>query len=842
MLFKAATLATALVSFHQTLRGAELTPTAPVAGKAGVHWQHPAGFVTEDTLAEVRTKIAAQDWARRLYESRKQTLRPWLEIPSAKLKEVFPKRRGNVYHNFSCPQDRCRLTFNPLDAREFKCPVCAKTFSPETGSGVYAAADRYHGTMYDGWICLFHLNASEAAADLGIVSRTESSEAQRYADRAIELLMLYAEVLPQIPTKFDADRQMSVLLTYHREGDNKVLNDLTVAYELVRDRMTPDQRSRFERLVLRRMLDDLMLERIYTYNHNNVYQWHRTILQAALALEREDLVDWCFGFEAWDPAKEPEHHSIRRILATHFRPDGAYWEMCSGYHLYPLNALCELAVLSRNLARMDAARFPAERYDLTDDRNAGHQVIRNALHWFMSLAPPDRVMPTVGDSMAPRGGMADYYATAEAGYRFFGLKAVGDYPQLREGKRTWAAVLYGAPQIVESPQPFTSSHLSSGWVSLRNEWQGNKVWVGLNALIPGGGHQHADRLTLLSHSHGQLLALEKATPYNESVTRVLGTLSPSHNTVTVDLQSQRKGDTLKGDEIPKVAFFFTSRLGQFAELHADHLYRQTRVYRRSVALIEDFYVDCFRVGGGTNFDWMIHHAGPAPTLSTPMRDGTFTPKDWLANGGERVQQATVSGPWEARWKVGEVASRLTMLGSEPTTVFSLETYPVDNAVVTPRNPPCQTLCVRRQASGVFLAVGDAWRDEPNLRAMAAGQGGESLVLKTKSNTYHLLIGQGRASFADGVSLTSDAAFTLLRNTNAVMLIHATRLEAQTPEGTLSIRLEKPVSLAAEFTEGTIKQELAGDIQYDTAGGVDRLRPVPEARVEIGGNLWRGAQR
>jgi MoxR-like ATPase len=90
--------------------------------------------------------------------------------------------------------------------------------------------------------------------------------------------------------------------------------------------------------------------------------------------------------------------------------------------------------------------------------------------------------------------------------------------------------------------PFTSSQLSSGWVSLRNEWQGNRAWIGLNALIPGGGHQHADRLTLLSYQQGQLLALEKATPYNESVTRNLGTLSPSHSTVTVDGTTHRMAD------------------------------------------------------------------------------------------------------------------------------------------------------------------------------------------------------------------------------------------------------------------------------------------------------------
>ena len=816
--------------------------TAHSTTNAPIHWQHPAGFVTKETLTEIKSKLASEDWAKRVYANRKQALQPWLDISSAKLREVFPKHRGNVYHNFSCPQDRCRLNFNPLESGDFKCPICSKTFPPETDAGIYPAKDRYHGTMYDGWICLFHLTASDALAGMGVLSHTESANAPAYASRTIELLMIYAEVLPQLTTKFDNDRQMSVLLTYHREGDNKILNDLAIAYELVRDRMTPDQRARFEQNVLRRMLDDLMLERIYTYNHNNVYQWHRTILQVALALEREELIDWSYGFAKWSPESEPDHHSIRKILATHFKPDGAYWEMCSGYHLYPLNALCELAVTSRNLARMDAARWPATNYDLTDPTNPGHQVIRNALHWFMSLAPPDRVMPTIGDSMAPRAGMADYFATAETGYRFFGLSAVGDYPQLREGKRVWDALLYGAPRIEQSPEPMTSSFLSSGWVSLRSEWLGNKTWIGLNGLIPGGGHQHADRLTLLSHSQGQLLALEKATPYNESVTRVLGTLSQSHNTVTVDQQSQKQGEALKGDQIPRVTQFFTSRLAQFAELNADHLYPQTRIYRRAVAVIEDFYVDCFHVEGGTNFDWMFHHAGWVQSLGLSMEKGIFTPSEWLANGSEIVLRGTAISPWDVLWKVAEVTSRLTMLGNEPTTVFSVKTFPVDNAVVTPRNPACPTLCVRRERAGRFVAVGDAWRTEPNLQSVTASADGMGLVLRSKSNTYHVLLGPGRAEFTDGFTMSSDANFALVQNTNAVMLIHGSKFTLQSSTGELKVQLDQPANLAAEFENGAIVKKISGDIEYDTYGGVDHARPVPDVKVDFSGRLWSPATK
>ena len=814
------------------------TNPAPDSTHATAHWQHPAGLVTSESIAEIKAKLASQDWARRTYASQKAALDPWLAASSEKLRAAFPTRRGNVYHNFSCPTDRCRLLFDPFSPAAFGCPLCRQTFAPETNAGIYPPGDRYHGTMYDGWACLFYETAGGIAAAMGIAARVDSTSAQQYFQRGVEILLLYADTIEHLPTRTDPDPQFSVLLTYHREGDSAVLNDLACAYELLRIAMAPDQRARFERVVLRRMLDDLMLERIYTYNHNNLYQWHRTILQTALALERADLIDWSFGYSQWTPQREPDHHSIRRLLATHFKPDGAYWEMCSGYHLYPLNALCELAVVSRNLALMDSTRFPANDYDLTSSSNPGGQVICNALHWFIALAMPDRTMPTVGDSMAPRAGMDDYYATAEVGYRFFDLKAVGDYERFRNGQRTWAALLYGAPQIVQHPLPFTSSFLSSGWVSLRSSGPDDHAWVGLNALIPGGGHQHADRLTLLNYSQGQLQALEKATPYNENVTRNLGTFSPSHNTVTVDMTTQKHGNTLQGEEIPKVALFFSGPVAAFAELHADHLYPQTRFYRRSVVIIEDLYADLFQVEGGTNHDWMLHHAGLAPQLSVAMTNRAFAPSDWLYHGTTNVCCATVNCAWDARWSAGGVTSRLTMLGSAPSELFTLETYPVDNAVITPRNPPCQSLCVRRHNDSPFLTVGDAWRDQPNLLSVATGDTGPSLLLTTRSNTWYLRFGPGTTRFTDGVTLDTDAAFALLRNRDAILLVHGTRLEVDSPEGKLRVRLAQAATLSAQLSNQVALVELVGDIHYDTCGGTDHYRPAPAVRPAFDGTLWR----
>ena len=120
-----------------------------------VSWQHPGGLVTLQTLEEVRHKLATQAWAPPAWENRKAEIEKWASLPSETLRGIFPKQRGNVYHNFSCPDCRIRLDFDPFNPFTFICDACGKKFPPETDAGIYGADDNYHGTMYDGWICLF---------------------------------------------------------------------------------------------------------------------------------------------------------------------------------------------------------------------------------------------------------------------------------------------------------------------------------------------------------------------------------------------------------------------------------------------------------------------------------------------------------------------------------------------------------------------------------------------------------------------------------------------------------------------------------------------------------------
>ena len=812
---------------------------------AAAVWQHPAGMITEASIAELREKTTSQPWARDIYDAHRRSIQPWVDLPTEELRRIFPTEGGNVYHNFSCPTDRVSLEFDPFNPDTFHCGTCKQTFAPEVDSGVYEPADRYHGDLYDGWVCLFHITLTQRMVEMAMIGRMEGDA--RLLDRAAELLLLYAERIQTMPWRPGKDlspdmpmfRQYGSIFTYHREGDNKILFDLAQTYELLRDRMTPEQGTAVETHALQRMLDDVMFEPVYLYDHNNVYQWHRTIVQAALALERDDLIDWSFGYGAYSPENLPEHRSMNRILATHFNPDGAFWELASGYHLYPVNHLCEYAVLSHNVSTMDPVRFPPERYDLTRRESAGGQVIHKALTWYLSMAMPDRTMTIIGDSTKSRSGMDTYVSTAEVGYRYFDIQAVGDYPRFREGARSWDGLLYGAATITQHELPFTSSSLSSGWVSLRNEWKGNRVWAGLNALIKGGGHQHADHLGLTHFAHGELLALEKSVPYNEQNLRVLGTQTPAHNTVTVDFQSGPQGEALTPEQTPVIAYFHAGPVVQFAEVHGDKLYPQAPVYRRSVAIMEDVIVDLFRVEGGATHDWIVNHAGPAPAISLPVEPGAFTPEAWVAGGSGKVLTATSGDAWTAQWPVKDVTSRLTMLGAPATQVFALETYPLDNAVITEAYPPTQTLCVRRTDNAPYMAVWDSWKEVPNLQAAeAALNRADALRLITADHTYYIAFGPGAAEFGDGVRFESDAAFTLVRDRNAVTLIHGTALSMGAPEGASTLRLSAPATISMVWNNAGPEVRIEGDICHDTFGGEDHPRPIPDVTYSVEGN-WPG---
>ena len=64
--------------------------------------------------------------------------------------------------------------------------------------------------------------------------------------------------------------------------------------------------------------------------------------------------------------------------------------------------------------------------------------------------------------------MEGYWLTSEVGYRYFDILSVGDFKNLRDGRRNFEVLIVVTLKIRKHLLPYTSHYLAaSGWVSLR---------------------------------------------------------------------------------------------------------------------------------------------------------------------------------------------------------------------------------------------------------------------------------------------------------------------------------------------------------------------------------------
>ncbi|HJN19153.1 MAG TPA: heparinase II/III family protein, partial [Armatimonadota bacterium] len=416
------------------------------------------------------------------------------------------------------------------------------------------------------------------------------------------------------------------------------------------------------------------------------------------------------------PEKRPDHRSLAWLADNNYLEDGAFWGLCSAYHLYALGPHCRVFVLAHRLSQQMPDLFPPEIYDETDPQNPRSRVLRRAIKWFTAQTFPDLTMAPIGD-MGGRASLVTYALTAEIGYRYLGVEEVGSYSSLRAGNRGLTGLMYGADTIEEKPVPYQSANLSSGYVALKREAGSNRLYAGLNALMPGSGHSHGDRLHLLTYSRDRMLTGEKRTRYNDPDQRVYSGASYGHNTVTVDETSQVHGNFLKDERIPHIDTFVDLPAAQVAEAHGDKVYEHADVYRRLLCQFDEYLLDIFRVEGGKVHDWLYHGIGEELVLSIPVESKTdFEPALYVMNGEPDYKAGAADDTLTATWRIPaepeseypgrrrDVLSRVTVAGVPGQTAFALSTFP---------DPGRHSLMVRHEGTTApFVAVHEACFDTP----------------------------------------------------------------------------------------------------------------------------------
>jgi hypothetical protein len=743
---------------------AALTAAAAIALAASCAadgWVHPAGLIDASTLDEVRQKLDTLEWARNVLSGLDRGGQPWLKQSPDRLAELMPDRRMQVYWLLMCPDCREQLPFDPLNDTDALCAHCNQRISLDQASPAAPPDSAYAGTLYEGWGCHYLLHLAHTAEHLALLHALGGPRS--YAERAAHILRLYADRTRALPVAGGGSFRM--IWTYAYEGDCSILLSLVTAYELIRDvpgLLGESDHQRIRTDLLKYWCDSVFrVEQDHSQRHNNTYRYLMLVALIGCAIEDADYIDWAFGQRAYSLERRPEHRSLAWLGEHNYLDDGAFWGLCSAYHLYALGPHCQAVMLGQKLSRQMPDLFPPELYDEMHPGHARGQTLRRAIEWFTAQSLPDLTMAPFGD-MGGRVSLATYPLTAEIGYRYLGVEEVGSYRSLREGNRGLVGLLYGADAIEERPWEYRSANLRSGYVALRREHQGNRLYAGLNALRPGSGHSHADRLNLITYSRDRLLTGEKRTRYDDPDQRVYSGASYGHNTVTVDETSQLHGDKLTGDRVPRIETFVDLPGFSAAEAWGDKVYEQTSIYRRALVQFDEYLVDIFRVEGGAIHDWFFHGIGEAPEVSLPLeaREG-FEPAMYVVRGGRAYRSGTTDETFSVTWRIPaeegaefpgrtrDVYSMVTLAGGSEQDVRVLETYP---------NPGPHSLMVRRRGgSSCFTAVHEAYHDEPvvaDVRSVACDGGSAVEVRHADDGRRGMKYGSGQGENG----LTLDGAF------------------------------------------------------------------------------------
>ena len=675
-------------------------------------WVHPAGFLDVATLKDIKRKSESFDWARKVVEDLDAKVQPWLAQPLERLGKLLPKRKMQVYSMMICPECRAGLQFNPFDDQKAACPRCKKTFSLARPS----PATDYRGTLYEGWGCSYLQRLAATAQQLALLHALGAE--RPYAEHAAGILKLFAKHIQPLPVLGRGTQ--TLIWTYNKEGDCGIVLHLAEAYELLRNvegLFSPEEHRTIQVDLLKHWVDSVFrVEEDSTPRWNQMFHYLSAAAFVGFALEDSDYVDWAFGRRKYSPKNRPNHHSLAWLTDNYYRRDGGTHEVCTAYHLYAVGPNCQSLVLAHRLSQQMPDLFPPEIYDELDLRNPRARVMRRTLKWFTAQTFPDFTMAPFGD-MGGRISLKAYPLTAEIGYRYLGIDEVGSNRTLRDGNRGMTGLIYGADTIVEKPVPYQSTHLSSGYVALKRKTNGNRLYAGLNALQPGSGHQHGDRLNLITYSRDRMLTGEKRTQYYDKDQHLYSGASYAHNTVTVDETSQVHGNHLQGKRVPHIDNFVDLPAAQVVEAHGDKVYEQTERYRRLLCQFDEYVLDVFRVEGGRVHDWFYHGVGQSPALSIPMKSKTgFEPAAYVVRGKPGYKEGRADNTFTATWRIPptpssrhagrrqDVFSRVTVAGIPNQTAFVLRTFP---------NPGEHSLMVRHQkTTAPFVAVHEAYNDTP----------------------------------------------------------------------------------------------------------------------------------
>jgi len=585
---------------------------------------HPRLLFNQAGIAALKQKVQrvpwSQTWAHFISTLDEQLQRP-IELPP---------RGGNWSHNYVCPTHGARLKQGKSLGEwrwEHHCPV-----GPHVLQGDRSAATLdFDGNAISG----VHADYAGQIRDLGLAYQVTGQA--RYADRAREILLAYAERYLSYPyhnnrgqiVKSDGGRVASQSLT-----EASWLVPVVQGADLIWDTLSQDQWQAVEERLLRPALDETVLNRSAQPVIHNI-QCHRN---SAVGLVGLLLGDRPLIAQAIDGPS-----GYRANMAQGVQADGVWFEGAWGYHFFTIRGLWPLVEAARNCG-LDL--YGPEFKRLFDAP--------------LRLATPGFRLPAFNDSgEVALDNSASYYELAFARYQDPAYAAL-----LASGKRdSELALWFGGDTLPSGDLPARGCRnaAASGYAILQRGAGREATWLCVKYGPHGGGHGHPDKNSFVLYARGQAIMPDSGShAYGSPLHRGWDKTTLAHSTLVVDEKSQAQATG-------KCLAFGSDQDVDYAMTDAGPIYPGVRFVRTAALLDADLvvFVDQVAADSPRTLDLACHHNGR--WLDLPPGEAFSAPQGAGYGFLQEAASRSSSGAAELVLELADGSrSRLTLAGGEPT--------------------------------------------------------------------------------------------------------------------------------------------------------------------------------
>ena len=483
---------------------------------------------------------------------------------------------------YYCPDCSVKLHFDWERPKEHVCPTCGKVLRGEPyDSTWWGMVNERNRAGVDGLSLLYLLGGEE-----------------KYADRAIEILLAYADCYQNYAVHGDIPCNKPGRIGAQAIDEAIIVRSFAVALDRIGDRVNEKQ--------MRHIREDLLLPsaRFLMGQRTEQLHNHEVIISAAIAsigilFDQREMIDFALH-TPYGLVYQLDHGVLE---------DGMWFEDCFSYLFFALESFFAYEQFAMHTA-----------YALI--RHPGYQRMLD-LAWAEML--PWGSFPRLGDCKL------DHYDSAVDLFEF-AWSRLGDSRLLSVLERWYAdhprdrltAFLYGAEipeegKTGENPTDLIPQVGHSGQSLLRGEGASALL---LRSDVYGGEHDHHDRLGLIWQYRGKdILPDLGTTGYGARLHYAYYKNTATHNVVCINGRNQppanavvKRNETYKGLRVIEAVCDFRkpSQVDSHAEVEWDsETYRQVVLTRR-IAFSGTWFAEVFLVRGapeGANIDWIAHFAG-----------------------------------------------------------------------------------------------------------------------------------------------------------------------------------------------------------------------------------------